>query len=120
MASLSSKRKTFTNRQLQRRDTRAKAPANVTAAIVPPATAAESISTAAGAFDEALYQASRARFEAAVAACESDVDVKQVMRALVQQEFDAGGRDAALHMRPYIIKFVGEHRDRGMADASLS
>lgn len=119
MASLSSKRKTFTNRQLQRRDTRPKGPAKVSAAIVP-APASETISAAVtGAFDEALYEAAQARFHAAVAACESESDVKQVMRALVQQEFDAGGRDAALQMRPYIIKFVGEHTARSMASASL-
>ncbi|QYF93548.1 hypothetical protein KY495_23305 [Massilia sp. PAMC28688] len=116
MASLSSKRKTFTNRQLQRRDTGRKAPAKVSAAIVAPAAAAGT--AAPSAFDEAFYEAARSRFEAAVAACTSSDDVKQVMRAVVQQEFDAGGREAALQMRPYIIKFVGEHRDRNLAGAA--
>lgn len=113
MASLSSKRKVFTNRQLQRRDPRAKSPkaAAVTAiedvASVGPA---ETVGPDTAGFDDSFYAALKPRFDAAVAT--DATDVKQVMRALVQQEFDAGGRDAALNMRPYIIKYVGEHGAR--------
>ena len=110
MASLSSKRKAFTNRQLKQRDTRAKTSVKVvTATIVAvhPSTAAAALP----AFDDALYSAAMARFDTAAGACEGG-DVKQVMRALVQQEFDAGGREGALRMRPYIVKYDAEQRGR--------
>lgn len=103
MASLSSKRKAFTNRQLQQRNAKGKPAAKlVTASIVAVAQPA-----ADAGFDHALYQSARARFEAAAVTCEEG-DVRQMMRALVQQEFDAGGREGALQMRPYIVKYVGE------------
>lgn len=116
MASLSSKRKTFTNRQLQRRDVRGKVLTNtVSAAIVAVQNAAQP--EPARAFDNVLYNAAKVRFDAALGSCETS-DVKQVMRALVQQEFNTGGRGGALHMRPYIIKYVGEHRSRDAVNTS--
>lgn len=118
MASLSSKRKAFTNRQLKQRDTRARTSVKVTTATIvavqpdaAPAGAPAGASAGASVFDAAVYSAALARFETAASACGSG-DVKQMMRALVQQEFDAGGREAALQMRPYIIKYVGEQRGR--------
>lgn len=106
MASLSSKRKAFTNRQLQRRDPRAKAaaPAPVT---VPQQVEAVTAIAPSSTFDDSFYAALKPRFESALGNGDS-ADVKQVMRALVQQEFDAGGREGALSLRPYILKFVGE------------
>lgn len=106
MASLSSKRKVFTNRKLQSRDAQAKKP-------VKPAKPVAAVATV---FDESVYADASARYHAAASAVGSD-DARQLMRAVVQHEFDAGGRDRALKMRPYIIKFVGERRARGLPHA---
>lgn len=99
VASLSSKRKTSVNRRLKMRDHHVKAaPVAVAAAIV---------------FNEHLYSQLKTRFASAVAmTCEDGADVRQVMRVLVQQEFDDGGRDGALQMQPYIVKYVAAYRDQ--------
>ena len=108
VASLSSKRKITVNRRLKQRDTRVKA-APVAAAVTV-------------AFDEHVYAQLKTRFASAVAkSCDADADVRQVMRALVQQEFDDGGRDGALQMQAYIVKFVGDYRAQlGGRAASLA
>ena len=63
-------------------------------------------------FDEDIYTSARSRFQTTLAsAATGDQDLAQVMRVLIQQEFDKGGRDAALKMQPYIVKYVGEYRD---------
>lgn len=99
MASLSSKRKTSVNRSLKLRATPVKA--------VPVAAAAVIF------FDEHLYAQLKPRFTSAVATtCEAGADVRQVMRALVQHEFNDGGRPGALQMQPYIVKYVGDYRDQ--------
>lgn len=67
---------------------------------------------AAPAFDAALYSSLQTRFHSAVAGCSDDSNFEQVMRALVKQEFDAGGQVAALSLRPYIVKYMCEHRAR--------
>lgn len=104
MASLSSKRKTSVNRRLQGRrpDTAPKV------ALLQPAPAQVEV----GPFDEAIYINAKPRFHDAMAqaVAEGD-DVAKLMRVLIQQEFDAGGRTAALKMQPYIVKYVGEYRD---------
>lgn len=111
MASLSSKRKIAVNRRLQRpADARAKqaqkpAAAGAAAKAVPKGSAP--------AFDESVYSQLKSRFESAVAReCDAGDDVRQVMRVLVQQEFDNGGRDAALKLQPYIVKYVGDYREQ--------
>ena len=108
MASLSSKRKTSVNRRLKQRDVHVKAAPMSVSAI--------------GAFDERVYTQLKTRFDSAIAkSCDSDADVRMVMRALVQQEFDNGGRAAALQMQPYIVKYVGDYRDQYLKAApSLS
>lgn len=99
MASLSSKRKTSVNRSLKTRATPVKAAPLATVAVM--------------VFDDHLYSQLKSRFASAVAmTCESGADVKKVMRVLVQQEFDDGGRDGALQLQPYIVKYVGDYRDQ--------
>lgn len=115
MASLSSKRKASVNRRVQQRDTRVDgAPKAAKRGHAGGAARA----SGAVAFDEAVYTLVKSRFVAAIdGAAEAGADIKQVMRVLVQQEFDDGGREAALKMQPYIVKFVGEYRDRKAAAA---
>ena len=107
MASLSSKRKTSVNRRLKQRDVHVKvAPVSV---------------TATGGFDEHVYSQLKTRFANAIAKnCDADADVRKVMRTLVQQEFDKGGREAALQMQPYIVKYVGDYRDQYLKTAPSS
>lgn len=107
MASLSSKRKAFTNRQLQRRDTSAKKSAKPGKAIAAAVTLT---------FDENVYADACSRYDLAANEVDSG-DTRQLMRAVVQHEFDAGGRENALKMRPYIVKFVADRRARGMSAA---
>ncbi len=113
MASLSSKRKASVNRRVQKAGTRVDGAPKVASR----GSARNDVRTSgAAAFDEAVYAQLKNRFASAIAsACDADGDVKQVMRALVQQEFDDGGRDAALKMQPYIVKYVGEYRDQRAA-----
>ena len=108
MASLSSKRKAFTNRQLQRREPRAKVPQQAAAAMF---AVADEPTVAASTFDDTVYASLKPRFRAALPPGHDDIDIRLVMRALVQQEFDAGGRDGANNLRPYIIKYVDEYRE---------
>lgn len=105
MASLSSKRKVFTNRKLQGRDTQAKKPVK--------AVQVTAVSSAP-VFDDAVYADARSRYDAAASQVDSG-DARQLMRAVVQHEFDAGGRDNALKMRAYIVRFVADQRARGMS-----
>ena len=105
MASLRSKRKTVSTRQSQLRVAGAKTPAK-SAAVV------NLVVAAPAAFDQALYNTTRERFGAAVASCSDERDIEQVMRVLIKQELDAGGKDAALRMRPYIVQYMCEHRAR--------
>ncbi len=106
MASLSSKRKTSANRRLQGRDRRNdQAPKAAT-----PQPAAAQIEV--GPFDEAIYINLKPRFDNAMAqAGPAGDDVATLMRVLIQQEFDTGGRNAALKMQPYIVKYVGQYRE---------
>ena len=108
MASLSSKRKTITNRQLQRREPRAKVPQQATAALFG---RADAPAFGASTFDDTVYASLKPRFRAALPPGHDEIDIRLVMRALVQQEFDAGGRDGANSLRPYIIKYVDEYRE---------
>lgn len=116
MASLSSKRKTSVNRRLQQTDARGKtapkAPAGRRDTMASDAgTPALAANPHAG-FDLTVYSKLKTRFETAIASAGDDSgDLKHVMRVLVQQEFDDGGRDAALKLQPYIVKYVGEYRD---------
>ena len=106
MASLSSKRKTSANRRLQGRDRRSDNAPKM-AARQPVATQIE-----VGPFDENTYINAKPRFDEAMAqAGAGGDDVAKLMRVLIQQEFDAGGRTAALQMQPYIVKYVGECRE---------
>lgn len=105
MASLSSKRKITVNRRLKQRDPHPKA--------APGPLAAKKV------FDEEVYSQLKPRFASAIArSCEGDADVSKVMRALVQQEFDAGGKHGALQLQPYIVKFVGDYRDQFLKPAA--
>ena len=111
MASLSSKRKSSANRRMQGRDRRVDAPKVSIRQTVPTTVI----------FDEVTYTSARSRFEAALgSAVTGEQDVAQVMRVLIQQEFDQGGRDAALKMQPYIVKFVGEYRDAQLKSLSTA
>ena len=103
MASLSSKRKSSANRRMQGRDRRVDGAPK--AVIGKP-------ELDVFVFDDAVYTSARSRFQAALgSAVTGEQDIAQVMRVLIQQEFDKGGRDAALKMQPYIVKYVGEYRD---------
>lgn len=107
MASLSSKRKTSVNRRLQGANGRAK-PSRHLAAATPIAAQAFALP-----FDEQLYSQLKSRFESVVSSqCDDGDDLKRVMRVLVQQEFDEGGRDGALRLQPYIVKYVGDYREQ--------
>lgn len=123
MASLSSKRKTSVNRRLQKRDPQAAAAPKAAAGkkeIKAVFGAGPTLpGVAAAGFDQARYSQLKTRFDTALSdALAGAWDVKQVMRVLVQQEFDVGGRDAALQMQPYIVKYVAEYRDRQSAAAA--
>ena len=112
MASLSSKRKTSANRRMQGRDRRVDS--------APKAVIRQS-DPVVFIFDDAVYSSARSRFQAALGtAVTAEQDIAQVMRVLIQQEFDKGGRDAALKMQPYIVKYVGEYRDAQQKSISAS
>lgn len=67
----------------------------------------------ASSFDAQLYSQLKSRFEHVVSSqCDEGDDVKRVMRVLVQREFDEGGRDGALRLQPYIVKYVGDYREQ--------
>lgn len=64
-------------------------------------------------FDTDLYAQLKSRFESVVSRqCGEGDDVQRVMRVLVQREFDEGGRDGALKLQPYIVKYVGDYREQ--------
>ena len=107
VASLSSKRKTFANRRLQERDRRADK--------APKAAALTARQMTALVFDELIYTSAKSRYQTAIDnAAAPDADIAIVMRVLIQEEFDIGGREAALRMQPYIVKYVTEYRDAKM------
>jgi hypothetical protein len=116
VASLSSKRKASVNRRVQKRDARVDGAPKANHRSQSAAATRES---AVSAFDESVYARLKNRFASALAGMgEADGDVRQVMRVLVQQEFDDGGRDAALKMQPYIVKYVREYRDQRPAPSA--
>jgi hypothetical protein len=114
---VSSKRKSIANRQLQRRSPSVEKVVKPTAQRkMHSVREVPEVAVAPAVFCETTYGQAKSGYQMLVDnTCGEHSDLANIMRTVVQHELNGGGRDRALEMRPYIVKYVGECRARQSA-----